>query len=77
LICKQDFFPQRGSWDEIWIASSGEYVLNIPCFERAAIEPIISYLKSDFKLAKNYLQGAIGDHINLLMAATAWNLKNG
>lgn len=26
-------------------------------------------------MAKNYLKGAIGDHINLLMAACAWNLK--
>jgi hypothetical protein len=39
------------------------------CKRRAAIEPIISHLKSDFRLARNYLKGAIGDHINLLMAA--------
>jgi hypothetical protein len=31
--------------------------------------------KTDFRLARNYLKGAIGDHINLLMAATAWNLN--
>ena len=42
---------------------------------RAAIEPIIGHLKSDFRLAKNYLKGFIGDQINLLLAATAWNLK--
>ncbi len=45
------------------------------CRRRAAIEPIIGHLKSDFRLAKNYLKGAVGDHINLLMAATAWNLN--
>lgn len=45
------------------------------CRRRAAIEPIIGHLKSDFRLARNYLKGAIGDHINLLMAATAWNLN--
>lgn len=45
------------------------------CRRRAAIEPIISHLKSDYRMARNYLKGAIGDHINLLMAATAWNLK--
>jgi transposase, IS5 family len=45
------------------------------CKRRAAIEPIIGHLKSDFRLARNYLKGAIGDHINLLMAATAWNLN--
>jgi len=45
------------------------------CRRRAAIEPIIGHLKSDFRLARNYLKGTIGDHINLLMAAAAWNLK--
>lgn len=42
---------------------------------RAAIEPIIGHLKSDHRLERNYLKGFIGDEINLLMAATAWNLK--
>ena len=32
---------------------------------RAAIEPIIGHLKSDFRLARNYLKGFIGDQINL------------
>ena len=45
------------------------------CRRRAAIEPIIGHLKSDYRMARNYLKGAIGDHINLLMAACAWNLK--
>ena len=26
-------------------------------------------------MARNYLKGFIGDQINLLLAATAWNLK--
>ena len=42
---------------------------------RAAIEPIIGHLKSDFRLFRNYLKGFIGDEINLLLAASAWNLK--
>ena len=45
------------------------------CKRRAAIEPIIGHLKSDFRLSRNYLKGIMGDEINLLMAATAWNLK--
>ncbi len=45
------------------------------CRRRAAIEPIIGHLKSDFRLSRNYLKGILGDHINLLMAATAWNLR--
>ena len=40
---------------------------------RSAIEPVIGHLKSDFRLARNYLKGAIGDAINLLMAAAAFN----
>jgi IS5 family transposase len=45
------------------------------CKRRAAIEPIIGHLKSDFRLSRNFLKGVTGDEINLLMAATAWNLK--
>nr|WP_235590234.1 transposase [Nitrosomonas ureae] len=44
------------------------------CRRRAAIEPIIGHLKSDYRMTRNYLKGAVGDRINLLMAA-AWNLK--
>lgn len=42
---------------------------------RAAIEPIIGHLKNDYRMARNYLKGFIGDQINLLMAACAWNMK--
>lgn len=42
---------------------------------RAAIEPIIGHLKNDYRMARNYLKGFVGDQINLLMAACAWNLK--
>jgi IS5 family transposase len=45
------------------------------CRRRAAIEPIIGYLKSDFRLSRNFLKGVTGDIINLLMAACAWNLN--
>ncbi len=45
------------------------------CRRRAAIEPIIGHLKSDFRLSRNFLKGTPGDEINLLMAATAWNLR--
>ncbi len=42
---------------------------------RAAIEPVIGHLKNDYRMARNYLKGFVGDQINLLMAACAWNLK--
>lgn len=45
------------------------------CRRRAAIEPLIGHLKSDHRLGRCYLKGSIGDAINLLMAACAWNLK--
>lgn len=42
---------------------------------RASIEPIIGHMKSDYRMARNYLKGFAGDEINLLLAASAFNLK--
>jgi IS5 family transposase len=42
---------------------------------RAAIEPIIGHLKTDFRMAQNYYHGEVGPQINAFLAATAWNLK--
>lgn len=42
---------------------------------RAAIEPVIGHLKSDHRLKRNYLKGLVGDAINLMLAAAAFNLK--
>ena len=42
---------------------------------RAGIEPVIGHLKSDFRLLRNYLKGSVGDSINLMLAAAAYNLK--
>jgi IS5 family transposase len=42
---------------------------------RAAIEPRIGHLKSDFRLGRNFLKGQNGDSINLLLAAAASNLS--
>ena len=42
---------------------------------RAAIEPIIGHVKSDHRMAINYLKGFIGDQMNLLLAASAFNMK--
>jgi len=42
---------------------------------RAGIEPIIGHLKTDYRMAQNYLWSEKGIQINALMAATAWNLK--
>ena len=42
---------------------------------RAGIEPIIGHLKSDYRLLRNYLKGDVGDSINLMLAAAAYNFK--
>ena len=43
--------------------------------KRAGIEPVIGHLKSDYRLARNFLKGQMGDQINLMMAAAAFNFK--
>ena len=42
---------------------------------RAAIEPVIGHLKTDFRMAQNYLKGRDSPRINAMLAATGWNLK--
>lgn len=42
---------------------------------RAAVEPVISHIKSDFRMARNFLKGIKGDQINALMAGAAYNFK--
>lgn len=42
---------------------------------RAGIEPIIGHLKTDYRMAQNYLLGEKGIQINAFMAAAAWDLK--
>jgi len=38
---------------------------------RAAIDPRIGHLKSDFRLGRNFLKSQVGDAISLLLAAAA------
>lgn len=42
---------------------------------RSGIEPIIGHLKQDHRLNRNHLLGKVGDHINAVLAACAFNLK--
>jgi IS5 family transposase len=42
---------------------------------RTAIEPVISHLKHQYRLIRCFLKGFVGDQVNLLLAAAAWNLK--
>jgi len=43
--------------------------------KRAAIEPIIGHLKSDHRLGRNFYKGIVGDNINIMLAAAAFNFK--
>ncbi|MBI4945373.1 MAG: transposase, partial [Bacteroidetes bacterium] len=42
---------------------------------RAAIEPVIGHLKSDYRLSRNFYKGVFGDNINVMLAASAMNFK--
>ena len=42
---------------------------------RSSVEAVLGHLKQEFRLMRCYLKGTIGDQINLLLAASAWNLK--
>jgi IS5 family transposase len=43
--------------------------------KRAAIEPVIGHLKSDYRLCRNFLKGILGDLMNVILAAAAMNFK--
>lgn len=42
---------------------------------RAAIEPVISHLKSDYRMNRNFYKGIFGDNINVMLSAAAFNFK--
>ena len=45
------------------------------CRSRAGVEGLISHLKHDHRMLRNYLSGTLGDKINTLLAASAYNMK--
>jgi IS5 family transposase len=45
------------------------------CRSRAGIEGLISHLKHDHRMLRNYLSGSAGDQTNTLLAAAAYNMK--
>lgn len=42
---------------------------------RSSIEPIISHVKSDHRMKRNFLRGVSGDEVNLALACAAFNFK--
>ena len=43
--------------------------------KREAIEPVIGHLKTDHRLGRNFYKGIVGDNINIMLAAAAFNFK--
>jgi IS5 family transposase len=43
--------------------------------KRAGIEPVIGHLKADHRLSRNFYKGIVGDNINIMLAAAAFNFK--
>jgi IS5 family transposase len=43
--------------------------------KRAGIEPRIGHLKGDFRLGRNFYKGLMGDSMNVMLAAAAYNFK--
>ncbi len=53
----------------------GKKTMRKKCRSRAAIEPIIGHVKSDCRMARNYLKGNAGNDINAILAAAGFNLR--
>jgi len=45
------------------------------CRSRAGVEGLISHLKHDHRMIRNYLSGTAGDQINTLLAAAVYNMQ--
>ena len=43
--------------------------------KRAGIEPTIAHLKSDYRLGRNFYKGVVGNTVNVLLEAAAYNFK--
>ena len=44
--------------------------------KRAGIEPVIGHLKSDHRMIRNHMWGSLGDAVNTMMAAVAYNMRH-
>jgi IS5 family transposase len=45
------------------------------CSSRAGVEGLISHIKHDQRMIRNYPSGTAGDQINTLLAAAVYNMK--
>lgn len=42
---------------------------------RSSIEPVIGHIKHDHRMERNLLKGMMGDHVNAILAGTAFNFR--
>ena len=63
---------------KVWISGSKRGVtqaIERKLKRRNAIEPVIGHLKSDGRLTRNFLKGALGDAINALLCGAGHNMR--
>jgi IS5 family transposase len=63
---------------KVWIAGTKRGVtqaIQRKLKRRNAIEPVIGHMKSDGRLARNFLKGTLGDAINVLLCGAGHNLR--
>jgi len=48
---------------------------DLESMKKAGIEGLISHLKHDHRMLRNYLSGTAGDQINTILAAAAYNMR--
>lgn len=63
---------------KVWIAGAKRGVtvsIKKKLKRRNAIEPVIGHMKSDGRLGRNFLKGAIGDAINAILCGAGHNLR--
>jgi transposase, IS5 family len=63
---------------QVWIAGAKRGVskaIGRKIKRRNAVEPVIGHLKSDGRLARNFLKGAQGDAINALLCGAGYNMR--
>lgn len=63
---------------QVWIAGSKRGVtaaIQRKLKRRNAIEPVIGHLKSDGRLARNFLKGELGDAMNAILCGAGHNLR--
>ena len=63
---------------KVWIAGARRGVtkaIHAKLMRRNAVEPVIGHMKSDGRLARNFLKGVEGDALNALLCDAGANMR--